>query len=120
MLFHGAYSLDWKGLMDRLQIERVSKALADETRLAIYEAIAAQSDLTCGQLVQIRDVTPATISHHLKILTDAGLIECSKKGQFVYSHVVRGIMKEYTKALERLAAGTTKTRGKKRRNIIGG
>jgi ArsR family transcriptional regulator, arsenate/arsenite/antimonite-responsive transcriptional repressor len=101
--------------MDIVQIERISKALADETRLAVYEAIAANSGMTCCELVQIRDVTPATISHHMKILVDAGLIQCSKKGQFVHSQVVRGIIKDYAKALERLAAGTARTRAKKRR-----
>lgn len=101
--------------MDIVQIEKISKALADETRLAVYEAIAANKGMTCGELVQLRDVTPATISHHMKILMDAGLIECRKKGQFVHSQVVREIIKDYAKALERLAAGMARTHAKKRR-----
>jgi ArsR family transcriptional regulator, arsenate/arsenite/antimonite-responsive transcriptional repressor len=68
--------------MDTKKIERISKALADETRLRIFEAISAQRDLTCGELVTLRGVTPATISHHLKILMDSELIECRKDGQF--------------------------------------
>jgi|SRR5208337_5154948 len=101
--------------MNVQQIEKISKALADETRLAVFEAIAANQGMTCGELVQLRDVTPATISHHMKILMDAGLIECSKKGQFVHSKVVRGIIKDYAKALELLAAGNAKTQSKKRK-----
>lgn len=101
--------------MDRLQIERISKALADETRLAIFEAIAANSEMTCGELLRVRDVTPATISHHMKILMDAGLIECRKQGQFVHSHVVRGIIEDYAKALERVVAGTAKKPSRKRK-----
>jgi len=98
--------------MDREQIERISKALADETRLQIYEAIASRSNMTCGDIVNLQGVTPATISHHLKVLQDAGLIECVKQGQFVHSRVVRGTIREYAAALQRMVAGAAK-RGKK-------
>jgi len=90
--------------MDRKQIERISKALADETRLQIYEAIASRSNITCGDIVNLQGVTPATISHHLKILQDAGLIECVKQGQFVHSRVAAGTIREYAAALQRIAA----------------
>jgi DNA-binding transcriptional ArsR family regulator len=90
--------------MDRKQIERISKALADQTRLQIFEAIATRSDMTCGDIVNLQGVTPATISHHLKILSDAGLIECVKQGQFVHSRVVRRVIADYTSALTRLAS----------------
>ena len=94
--------------MDRKQIERISKALADETRLQIYEAIASRSNMTCGDIVNLQGVTPATISHHLKVLQDAGLIECVKQGQFVHSRVARGTIREYAAALQRIAGGMTK------------
>src|SRR5258708_531684 len=74
--------------MDSRKIERISKALGDQTRLRIFEVIAAQKNLTCSELVKLQGVTPATISHHLKILTDAELIECRKEGQFVFSRTV--------------------------------
>lgn len=89
--------------MDTKQIERISKALADETRLRIFEAISTRCDVTCGELVSLRGVTPATISHHLKILTDAGLIDCRKDGQFVHSRVVPETIAEYSAALTRIA-----------------
>ena len=91
--------------MDRLQIEKISKALADETRLRIYEAIAARSDMTCGDIVAMHGVTSATISHHLKTLADAGLIECRKQGQFVHSLAVRKTMEQYAAALVAMAGG---------------
>src|SRR5262250_2280449 len=89
--------------MDKKQIERISKALADQTRLRIFAAISARCDMTCGELVSLRSVTPATISHHLKILLDAGLIECRKDGQFVHSRVVPETIAEYSAALARIA-----------------
>lgn len=85
--------------MDRTQIERVSKALADETRLIIFEAIAKRGQMNCSEIVSLQGVTPATVSHHLKVLADAQLIECRRKGQFVYSKAVPGTMEEYTRSL---------------------
>jgi predicted transcriptional regulator len=61
--------------MDRSQIEKISKALADATRLKIFEAISANNQMNCGEIVSLRGVTPATVSHHLKILSEAELIE---------------------------------------------
>ena len=71
--------------MDRSGIEKISKALADKTRLRIFEAISASKCMNCGEIVSLRGITPATVSHHLKILSEAGLIECSRQGQFVHS-----------------------------------
>src|SRR5580765_3448707 len=69
--------------MERSQIEKISKALADETRLMIFEAISRKKQMNCGEIVSLQGVTPATVSHHLKILNEAGLIECRREGQFV-------------------------------------
>jgi ArsR family transcriptional regulator, arsenate/arsenite/antimonite-responsive transcriptional repressor len=91
--------------MDCAQIEKISKALADQTRLRIFEAIAKQSGLSCGDLVAMHRVTPATVSHHIKILNDAGLIECHKEGQFVHSRSVPETIQAYTRALAKLAGG---------------
>ena len=71
--------------MDRERIERISKALGDETRLRIFEAINSREEMTCSELVSLRDITPATVSHHLRVLLEAGLIETRGEGQFVYN-----------------------------------
>ena len=85
--------------MDRSQIQRISKALADETRLRIFEAISAKNETTCGELVSMRGVTPATVSHHLKVLQDAGLIQSRRVGLFVNSRSVPGVIEAYTRGL---------------------
>jgi ArsR family transcriptional regulator, arsenate/arsenite/antimonite-responsive transcriptional repressor len=89
-------------MMPRSQIERVSKALADETRLIIFEAIAKRGEMNCSDIVSLRGVTPATVSHHLKVLAEAQLIECRRQGQFVYSNPVPGTMDEYTRSLAKM------------------
>lgn len=89
--------------MDRAQIEKISKALGDETRLRIYAAIASHNDMTCGAIVELEGITPATVTHHLKILNDAGLIVCKKEGQFVHSCVVPETIADYARALAAMA-----------------
>ena len=91
--------------MDRSEVERISKALADETRLRIFEAISATKRMTCGEIVSMRGVTPATVSHHLKILNEAGLIACRREGQFVYSRAVPETITSYARALAKIAQG---------------
>ena len=88
--------------MDRTQIQQISKALADETRLRIFEAISARDEMTCGEIVSMRGVTPATVSHHLKILREAGLIETRRDGLFVYSRSVPSVIESYAKALAKI------------------
>jgi ArsR family transcriptional regulator, arsenate/arsenite/antimonite-responsive transcriptional repressor len=85
--------------MDGANIERISKALADETRLLIFEAIADNKEINCSKIATLRRVTPATVSHHVKILSDAGLIECRRHGQFVHNRVVPQTIEVYARAL---------------------
>ena len=91
--------------MNRSEVEKISKALADQTRLRIFEAISATDHMNCGEIVSMRGVTPATVSHHLKILSEAKLILCRREGQFVYSQAVPETIKAYTRALAKIAGG---------------
>jgi hypothetical protein len=50
--------------MDSSNIERISKALANETRLLIFEAIARNKEMTSSTIVTLRRVAAATVSHH--------------------------------------------------------
>ena len=96
--------------MDRSEVEKISKALADKTRLRIFEAISATKRMNCGEIVSMRGVTPATVSHHLKVLGEANLIICRREGQFVYSQAVPRTIAAYTRALARIAGGMKATR----------
>jgi ArsR family transcriptional regulator len=88
--------------MDRSEVAKISKALADPTRLKIYEKIAANPDTICGALVEEFRLSPATVSHHLKVLSEAGLIEARRDGQFIHNCALLETMKKYTQSLSRL------------------
>lgn len=100
--------------MEREQIDKISKALADETRLRIFEAIAGEEQMNCGEIVSMRGVTPATVSHHLKVLQEAGLIACRREGQFVFNQAIPATIEAYTRALSEMACGSKSPRRAKR------
>lgn len=89
--------------MNRTEVAKISKALADPTRLQIYEQIAANPEVYCGEIIDKHELSPGTVSHHLKILLEANLIECRREGQFVYNRAIPETMREYTQALTRLS-----------------
>jgi ArsR family transcriptional regulator len=100
------YPIELLGLtMDTTEVAKISKALADPTRLQIYEEIAAHPDIYCGEIIEKYELSPGTVSHHLKILLEAGLIACRKDGQFVHNRALTEAMREYTQALNRLSRG---------------
>ena len=97
--------------MDRSEVEKISKALADETRLRIFEDISsATKRINCGEIVSMRGLTPATVSHHLKVLSEAKLIVCRREGQFVYNQAVPETIAAYSRALAKIAGGVKATR----------
>lgn len=61
----------------------VFKALSDPTRREILDRLK-QRDLTAGEIADHFSISKPSISHHLTILKNAGLITQEKKGQFIY------------------------------------
>jgi ArsR family transcriptional regulator len=69
----------------REQMVAAFKALADPTRLDIFRLIAVQEAPLCAcDVVDRFDLTQPTISHHLKVLREAGLITVSRRGVWAY------------------------------------
>src|ERR1700753_3613097 len=89
--------------MSPKQIAKIAKALADETRLKIYEAIAAQDEVNCGDICSIQVVGHATVSHHLRILTEAALVDSRRQGQFVFYRVLPETLDQFVGALSAIA-----------------
>jgi ArsR family transcriptional regulator len=67
---------------------KIGKALGDPNRLAIYTQIAGSEELFCGEMHAKHTISPATLSHHLKVLTELGLITARKDGLNVYYRVL--------------------------------
>ena len=90
--------------MDVDQFQRIAKALADPRRFEILEHIASQSEVGCSRLCGCFPVRQATISHHLKELASAGLVESRRDGQFVYYRTRPAVLEEYMTELMRRTA----------------
>lgn len=87
------------------QFDLIAKALADPRRMALLEAIAAKDECPCVLLRQQFPVSKATISHHIKELTRAGLVDVHRDGQFLSCEVRRETLEAYTAELLRRAGG---------------
>src|SRR3954470_823455 len=90
--------------VDSEQFQRIAKALADPRRFEILEHIATQGEVGCRRLCGCFPVRQATISHHLKELAVAGLVESRRDGQFVYYRPRPAVLEEYMAELRRRTA----------------
>lgn len=57
---------------------RLPKASGEPNRLRIYTQIAQNEELFCGEMRAKSEISAATLSHHLKVLSDLGLITSRK------------------------------------------
>ena len=72
----------------RAELAARFKALADPTRVAIVNRLAAAPEVCVCDLTASFDLSQPTISHHLKILREAGLVESSRRGTWAYYRLV--------------------------------
>ena len=64
------------------------RALADPTRVAIINRLAAAPEACVCDLTDAFELSQPTISHHLRILRDAGLVEAERRGTWAYYRLV--------------------------------
>ncbi|HLW51541.1 MAG TPA: metalloregulator ArsR/SmtB family transcription factor [Candidatus Angelobacter sp.] len=93
-----AYTL----LMGPGQFNKISKALADPRRYQILTRIARRKELACSDMRCDLPISAATLSHHLKELANAGLIEMRREARFVHMKLRRKVWREYLAQLKRL------------------
>lgn len=63
---------------------RFLAALADPTRLAIVRQLAAEQDVCACDFTSCCDVGQPTVSHHLKVLREAGIVESERRGNWIF------------------------------------
>jgi DNA-binding transcriptional ArsR family regulator len=76
----------------------IFKALNDPTRREILELLR-EKDLTAGEIVEKFNMSGPSISHHLDLLKQAGLVTAEKDGQFIYYSLNTTVMDEIVKWL---------------------
>lgn len=85
-----------------VDLARGFKALGDPVRLRLLSLIAARGgDEVCVcDLLAAFDLTPPTISHHLKVLREAGLVTGERRGSWVYYRVVAPVFDALSRVLD--------------------
>ena len=64
------------------------RALADPARVAILNRLAGADEVCVCNLVDALDIGQPTVSHHLKVLREAGLVESTRRGTWAYYRLV--------------------------------
>lgn len=100
--------------LDQTQFHRIARALADPQRFAILEMLASTDEVACQAIVKRFDITQATISHHLKELQFAGLIDGRRDGRCFHFKLKRDVLDAYRRALSS-KLGSTQAPARQRR-----
>jgi ArsR family transcriptional regulator, arsenate/arsenite/antimonite-responsive transcriptional repressor len=87
---------DWAG-----DLARMFKALGDPARLRLLSRVASHAggEACVCDLSEGLNLTQPTISHHLKVLREAGLLECERRGTWVYYRVVPSALAQLSAVL---------------------
>lgn len=92
------------------QFDRIAKALSDPRRFGLLEAIAENDECPYQKLCHEFPVSKATISHHMKELVRAGLVEAERDGQQMHAKLRPEVLEAYTQELaRRLKVGLTQS-----------
>ena len=87
---------------DRVRAEKdtpIFAALSDEVRLQLIRLLSRSSALCACEIQQAFDLGQPTISHHLRVLRRAGLIDCEKRGVWAYYFLKREALKGVAQGL---------------------
>ena len=75
----------------------IAKALGDPIRLQLVDVLRKHAGKVCVcELVPLFDLSQPTVSHHLKVLRDAGIVESERKGLWAYYYVIPGSLEEFS------------------------
>jgi ArsR family transcriptional regulator len=84
--------------VERAQAQRmatIAKALGDPVRVQLVDVLRKHAGKVCVcELVPLFDLAQPTISHHLKVLREAGLVESERQGLWAYYYVLPGALDE--------------------------
>jgi ArsR family transcriptional regulator len=73
----------------------IAKALGDPVRLQLVDVLRKHAGKVCVcELVPLFDLTQPTVSHHLKVLRDAGVVGSEREGLWAYSYVIPDALEE--------------------------
>jgi ArsR family transcriptional regulator len=94
-----------KPTLDDDQAQLIARALSDPRRYEILKRLGETDTLACSDVRRCADISPATLSHHMRELELAGLVESRKNGKFVNYHLRRDMLAAFFAKLRKDLAG---------------
>lgn len=83
------------------QVQLIAKALADPRRYQILKYLGHHDQASaCGSVLECVEITPPTLSHHMKELETAGLVEASRNGKYVSYLLRRDVLQAFCERLK--------------------
>ena len=83
------------GAGDAERLAAIAKALSDPVRLQLVDVLRRHAGKVCVcELVPLFDIGQPTLSHHLRKLREAGLIDCERRGLWAYYYVLPNALEE--------------------------
>src|SRR5512132_4677015 len=77
------------------RMAKIAKALGDPVRIELVDVLRKHAGKVCVcELVPLFDLAQPTISHHLKVLRDAGLVDSERRGLWAYYYVLPDALEE--------------------------
>ncbi len=88
--------------MDNRSVEKATGAIADKYRLSILLELSRKGSLTCSDVQEMTGLSQPCVSHHVKLLTESGLVNAQKEGRNLHLTLNKESLQQLSGFLEKL------------------
>lgn len=91
--------------MEDIELEKIMKAISDPTRIRILQLLPSDGGICACRLLENLKITQGTLSHHMKVLCEAGLVNCAKDGKWCHYTINQAALDNLVSFLSCLGKG---------------
>ena len=94
-----------------MEVVTALKALAEPSRLRVAQELAARGEVCACDLLEELSISQSTLSHHMRVLQDAGLVGCRRQGKWCHYSLVPEVMCQLAGLFGQMAEGVAAPEG---------